>query len=266
MKHEPRNRHSIQSGNCSSGFTLIELLVVISIIALLIGLLLPALSRAREHSQKIVCLSNQRQLAIAFFAYAADEKVFPGAYWQGGINLDWSGKNNRIYNKNKHKHPLETSVLKPYLSTNFILECPKARRDANTFFDYTMVIRLAGAQTDLRWTMVYPEEPAKGTSSKMVRFQAIPFLVEEDAKWWNKQYDDGSFANGDQFTERHDGAANVAYLDGSASLFASPKGADPLKQESGDLTTNHLRLQVGQKEYGVGSSNSSEFGWANHPD
>lgn len=74
------------------GFTLIELLVVISIVALLISILLPALAKARNSANNVDCLTRVKQLGLIFMLYEQDQKVLPvGLSPTGGwLNRVWS--------------------------------------------------------------------------------------------------------------------------------------------------------------------------------
>ena len=146
------------------GFTLVELLIVIAIIAVLIAILLPAVTAAQEYARRIACLSNVRQLTIGYILYANDHKghfmssetqdpYSDRPYFIAGLEDHlpkgfWSWIGRRFEQETSvsalpmHEHLIQMGLLWPYVKDMRVYSCPDYPDLPNT--TYAINALLAG--------------------------------------------------------------------------------------------------------------------------
>jgi prepilin-type N-terminal cleavage/methylation domain-containing protein len=120
----------------NNAFTLVELMVVISIVALLVALLLPALASAREGAQLTLCMGNQRQMSNAMFTYSeASNGYAPSMYSSSG---QWSGQIDKvtsltgtIYLPNSATTGMSQAAADTFVERN-VWHCPTVGLSAST--------------------------------------------------------------------------------------------------------------------------------------
>jgi prepilin-type N-terminal cleavage/methylation domain-containing protein len=234
-----------------AGFTLIEVLVVVAIIALLISILLPSLSRARDQARLSVCLTNARTLGMACATYAAEWKGrFPGA----GRHTDWLGKNNVDNSKHFGRTPIDGTIYRYVGKQSQAYLCPSdplrgekvyyegANGYASTFHSYQLAGPMGGARAE---AVAGAHVPGDGNfvrtdhRLKMMPLDGVPLIVEGlykgysyakdtpsgyfetrfNSSWW---VEDASVANRHLRRGTDTGASSIAWHDGSAKAVYMP--------------------------------------------
>ncbi len=218
--------------NRHPGFTLIELLVVVSVIAVLLGLLLPAVSAARESGLDTKCRSNIRQLALAQQRHAEDNGLY-ATFWSETLPVSW---------RQKVAHVLQTPEGPADLGS--VYHCPNVRPDeiAAQPRDASRGVHAAsygmnGAAQFPQWAYDPEKVPAP---SRIILLGEQPVSILEGVLtsdnygvWAAGEYAGwfGSPEHRSQRGYRHQlrEHSNVAFVDGHVEQL----GYEPLRRESG---------------------------------
>ena len=227
-------------------FTLIELLVVIAIIAILLAILMPALSRVKEQGKRAACLSNLKQLQLAWSMYADenDDKIVNGEAYGGGdgtapvpgsgihageqwwtgddVGDFWAGIN---LSEEMQKRAIRAGALWPYCKNEKLYRCPTGVR--GEMRTYTITDAMNGLRRDgtysgsvgarngrtVLWIKKRTEISVPGPAQRIVFLDEGRITPDSYAthylneRWWDPPF------------VRHGDGTNVSFADGHADYW-----------------------------------------------
>jgi prepilin-type N-terminal cleavage/methylation domain-containing protein len=209
----------------SQAFTLIELLVVIAIIGILAALLLPVLSRAKNHASKVTDLNNLKQVMVATHLYAADnEDHMPLPNWDNGnpigdgkFHAGWLYLGDPAGTPNSpERYDVKKGLLWQTLHDLKVYLCPMDKPEATTFGQRPQQISsyaMNGAVTGYMRGWTHPEEPSIKLSA---------FLPGDCAYWETDEthpdyFNDGANYPSEGVSARHSQGGIQAAFDSSVS-------------------------------------------------
>lgn len=174
------------------GFTLVELLVVIAIIALLLSVLMPSLTKARQQAQRVVCSTNLHQWHLALDAYSADNKGrLPHIYscvYPYGLNMP-----KAIQTQNGATQTVDYFgyAVYPYLTDNKLSRCP-ANKTWKNYKEFNMwAVDQAGKPDRDGWYMsqysFFIDSPIHGTTNYDYSFASAHGYIKEKVPLYNGQ-------------------------------------------------------------------------------
>ncbi len=189
--------------------------MVIGIIALLIGILIPALLLARRQSYTVRCLSNQRQLMAAVLAYAAANDGFlPAPNWDGnaaGKPVGWLYKPGSPFQESD----VQNGTLYPYLNTMEVYRCPQ---DGGTYDSTTVAVMTSyimnGSVCNFGHNGCTNTKLSQYKGNAILLWE-IPAFVAPDTG----QVNDGADAPWEGITTRHNHGTTVGCADGHAEAL-----------------------------------------------